>query len=256
MTLPFAKYQSTGNDFIMIDNRNVQWHLTPKQVYYLCHRRFGIGADGLILIQNHKDADFEMVYYNSDGNLGSFCGNGSRSAVLFAKNIGAVTGSRLKFHAYDGLHEAEILNNGISVSMKPYKDYKKLNEKEFFLDTGSPHHVMFVEDVFHFPVKEKGKEIRDYDRYGPNGTNVNFVGILKDGIYVRTYERGVEEETLSCGTGVTASAICYLLNILNSQKGDVNVHTQGGSLKVSILPNQEIYLEGPAAEVFSGYINL
>jgi diaminopimelate epimerase len=159
MTLPFAKYHSTGNDFIMIDNRNIHLNLSPKQVHYLCHRRWGIGADGLILIQNHKNADFEMVYYNSDGNLGSFCGNGSRSAVLFAINIGAIAQSKVQFQAYDGLHEAEIFNNRIRVSMNPYKNYKKLNEKEFFLDTGSPHHVIFVEDIFHFPVEEKGKEI-------------------------------------------------------------------------------------------------
>lgn len=255
MTIPFSKYHSTGNDFIMIDNRNFATRLSPKQVYNLCHRRFGIGADGLIFIQNHNDADFEMVYFNADGNLGSFCGNGSRSAVLFAKNIGAIAASKIKFMAFDGLHEAEILNNGIKVLMSPYKNFKKLNEKEFFLDTGSPHHVMFVDDVFHFPVLNKGKEIRDSERYQPNGTNVNFVGVINEGIFVRTYERGVEDETFSCGTGVTAAAICYL-KIQNQEQGEVNVFTIGGDLRVIVNSEQQIFLEGPAIEVFNGYINV
>ncbi len=239
----------------MIDNRNLATQLSPKQVYNLCHRRFGIGADGLIFIQNHKDADFEMVYFNADGNLGSFCGNGSRSAVLFAKNIGAIARSKVKFMAYDGLHEAEIFNNGIRVLMNPYKNYKKLNEREFFLDTGSPHHVMFVEDVFNFPVLNKGKEIRDFERYQPNGTNVNFVGEIKEGIFVRTYERGVEDETFSCGTGVTAAAICFL-KMKNHEHGEVNVFTMGGDLRVIINSELEIFLQGPAVEVYTGFVNL
>lgn len=255
MNVPFFKYQSTGNDFILIDNRNSLYHFTQEQIYNLCHRRFGIGADGLIFIQNHSHADFEMIYYNADGNLGSFCGNGSRAAVLFAKDIGAISSSKVHFYAFDGIHEAEVLSNAVKVLMNPYKNFKKLNEKEFFLDTGSPHHVMFVEDASMVNVLEKGKEIRNYERYLPGGTNVNFLQKTSKGIQIRTYERGVENETYSCGTGATACAICYL-KTQNQDQGEVNVLTMGGDLKVIIMSENEIYLQGPSTFVFSGLINL
>lgn len=255
MVLTFSKYHSTGNDFIMIDNRNLSIKLTPEQVHFLCQRKLGIGADGLILIQNHKDADFEMIYYNADGNLGSFCGNGSRAAVLYAKEIGVFVKSNVLFKAYDGFHQAEILNQEVKVLMNPYKNLQKFNEKEFFLDTGSPHHVVFVKDIFHYPVEQEGKAIRYHERYQPNGTNVNFVEVLENGIFVRTYERGVETETLSCGTGVTAAAICYLKTTHQSQ-GMVNVLTFGGNLKVNVNSEKEIFLQGPSVKVFHGYISL
>ncbi len=255
MTIPFSKYQATGNDFILIDNRNLFLTLSPKQVYHLCQRRLGIGADGLILIQNHKQADFEMVYYNADGNLGSFCGNGSRAVCFFAKEIGAISSNKISFIAYDGIHQAEILNNAVRVLMNPYQNFKPLNDHEFFLDTGSPHHVVFVEDVWNYPVNEKGKEIRNFERYQPNGTNVDFVSKIQEGIFVRTYERGVEEETLSCGTGVTASAICYLKQ-QKQETGTVFVSTLGGDLKVTIYSAEQIFLEGPVKQVFTGYVNI
>jgi len=255
MVISFSKYHAAGNDFIMIDNRNLSIHLSKNQINYLCHRHFGIGADGLILIQNHKEADFEMIYYNSDGKLGSFCGNGSRAAVLFAKDIGAIASSKVRFVAYDGLHHANLYAQKISILMSDYKNFKVLNSNEYFLDTGSPHHVIFVQDVISYPVYEKGKEIRNFEHYQPNGTNVNFVEELKEGIYVRTYERGVENETLSCGTGVTAAAICFLKKN-HLQNGKVSVFTLGGELNVVVTDKNEIYLEGPAQPVFTGFIKL
>jgi diaminopimelate epimerase len=255
MTVPFSKYQATGNDFILIDNRNGLFKFTSEQIALLCQRKLGIGADGLILLQNHSQAHFEMVYFNADGKLGSFCGNGSRAAVLFAKQIGAVASSFVTFSAYDGLHQAFVLSHAVRIQMNPYQHFKALNDHEFFLDTGSPHHVVFVDDIQNCPVIEKGKEIRNDDSYQPHGTNVDFVSIQNDGIFVRTYERGVENETLSCGTGVTASAICYLLK---NQKntGEVKVFTLGGNLKVSVLSEKEIFLEGPVQQVFYGYVNI
>ncbi len=260
MIIQFHKYQGTGNDFIILDNReNLYGSLTPEQVYFLCDRRFGIGADGLMLLQNQPGYDFEMVYYNADGNPGSMCGNGGRCMVKFAYSIGI---EKMSYHflAVDGPHEAEIDHDGL-VSLK-MKDIDRVKEYhgDFILDTGSPHYVKMVSDVKGLDVFRKGKEIRNSNNFSRDGINVNFVSTLNDDeIYVRTYERGVENETLSCGTGVTAAAvICY-----HNENGynDVTVHTPGGKLSVEYDRHDDdhydnIWLTGPAVKVFEGKITL
>jgi len=260
MTIQFQKYQGTGNDFIILDNRKKIYNsITPRQVNFLCDRRFGIGADGLMLMQEHSGYDFEMVYYNADGNPGSMCGNGGRCMVKFAYSIG-IEKMTYRFLAVDGPHEAEIDHEGL-VSLK-MKDVEKVKEYhgDFILDTGSPHYVKMVTDVKGLDVFRKGKEIRNSNNFIKEGINVNFVASLSDDeIYVRTYERGVENETLSCGTGVTAAAvICY-----HNENGfnDVTVHTPGGKLSVEYDRHNDehydnIWLTGPAVKVFEGMIEV
>jgi diaminopimelate epimerase len=257
MELTFYKYQGTGNDFVMIDNRGLFFpkHDT-KLVAALCDRRFGIGADGLILLENDEQSDFRMVYYNSDGNTSSMCGNGGRCIVAFAKSLGLIRDSA-RFTASDGMHDATIDNNGIvSLHMKDV-DHIKTGNGYIFLDTGSPHHVEFVEDVRQVNIPELGAKIRYSDLYGDAGSNVNFVNENHDGKFsVRTYERGVEDETLSCGTGVTAVAIAvHYLGKTKSEKVKLNV--EGGTLDVSFEERDgkysKVYLTGPAEFVFKGF---
>src|SRR5690606_3669721 len=206
--MKFYKYQGTGNDFVMIDNRT---NFFPKNdselIAKICDRRFGIGADGLILLENDNSTDFKMVYYNSDGNESSMCGNGGRCLVAFAKKMNAIT-NETTFIATDGLHHATVLENGIvSLQMKDVEEIN-IHSDYIFLNTGSPHHVTFVDDLEHFDVATNGAKIRYSDLYGKAGSNVNFVKQISENHFaVRTYERGVEDETLSCGTGVTAVAI-------------------------------------------------
>lgn len=253
----FYKYQGTGNDFIMIDNRSMAFdgsehHLITR----LCNRKFGIGADGLILIQNHPDCDFEMVYFNADASQ-SMCGNGSRCAVKFAQKLKIIE-DHCTFMAIDGLHEATIHDNQVKLKMGDVESVNKV-EEDFFINTGSPHYVKFVDHVEKFPVYEAGKAIRNSEVYKEKGTNVNFVSLNgHNQIFVRTYERGVEDETLSCGTGVTA---CALAASFSDYISPVNVQTLGGSLEISFLKGENgsfnnIYLSGPAEEVFSGTIGI
>ncbi|WP_339784795.1 MAG: diaminopimelate epimerase [Imperialibacter sp.] len=255
MEIRFHKYQGTGNDFILIDDRELQFPDDLTVIETLCHRRFGIGADGLILIRNHPDYDFEMVYYNSDGTQ-SMCGNGSRCAVHFAKSLGMTT-DRTTFMSTDGPHEATIKGDIVSVQLYDVDSVEELTDG-VFINTGSPHHIAFLEDVKNFPVVPEGKAIRYSETYAPKGTNVNFVE-LEDGnaIFVRTYERGVEDETLSCGTGVTA---CSLAASLKGYKSPVIVHTLGGTLEVSFAVKEDgfsdIFLKGPATPVYSGLIDV
>lgn len=256
----FYKYQGTGNHFIMIDNRE---GFFPKEsistIEKLCDNRFGIGADGLILLENDTDTDFRMVYYNSDGNQSSMCGNGGRCIVAFAKNLGLI-GQTTTFIATDGLHHATILTNGeVSLQMKNVLDVKI--EKEYvFLDTGSPHHVTLVNDIDDIDVKTEGAAIRYSDLYGKAGSNVNFVCQLSDNNFrIRTYERGVEDETLSCGTGATAVAIAmYSLRKTNYKKVEIDV--EGGKLKVFFDKTENgyenVFLVGPATFVFEGKIEI
>jgi diaminopimelate epimerase len=256
MTIHFSKYQATGNDFILIDNRKLTFPaLDNALIARLCHRRFGIGADGLMLLQQHPEYDFEMVYFNADGNLGSFCGNGSRSIVKFAERLGLATGSTC-FLASDGVHEATILKNGVRVKMS---DVNKLIPTEFglFLNTGSPHVVIAVDAIEYLDVDSLGKKVRHDPIFSPGGTNVNFAKFEGDKVLVRTFERGVEAETLSCGTGVVASAIAA------AERGfltPVKVVTPGGNLEVSFLRNEnhysEIWLSGNALHVFDGDISV
>lgn len=260
MQLNFYKYQGTGNDFIMIDNRQGLFSKSNTQlVESLCDRRFGIGADGLILLENDNSTDFRMVYYNSDGNESSMCGNGGRCLVAFAKSLGIIDDKTI-FIATDGLHHATISENGIvSLQMKDV-DEVQLKEGYVFLDTGSPHHVELVNDLEHFDVKGKGAAIRYSELYGQVGSNVNFVNQESaDTFSLRTYERGVEDETLSCGTGATAVAIAmHALGKTNSDKIQLNV--EGGKLEVSFVPKDgkytDVFLKGPATFVFGGNVTI
>jgi len=256
MEYTFYKYQGTGNDFVMVDNRD---DIFPKNdtklVGHLCDRRFGIGADGLILLENAGSADFRMVYYNSDGNESTMCGNGGRCIVAFANALGIID-NETEFDAIDGRHHATIDENGIiSLHMKDVNTVS-MYEDYVFLDTGSPHHVEIVEDLPNLDVKGIGANIRYSGLYGDKGSNVNFVS--QDGadrFSVRTYERGVEDETLSCGTGVTAVAIAMKV-LGKTEANTVRLTTPGGELRVSFAQNgkqfTEVYLTGPARFVFKG----
>lgn len=256
--ITFYKYQGTGNDFIMIDNRDKKFDSDLSGIKKLCDRRFGIGADGLILLENVKDYDFSMVYFNSDGNESSMCGNGGRCITAFAAFLGVIK-NNAKFIAIDGSHEAEIFENGIvSLKMKDVSAIEK-SGNDFILDTGSPHFVRFVDKVSDVDVFAEGRKIRRSERFAAKGINVNFVE-LKNGILnVRTYERGVEDETLSCGTGVTASALAMASAGLVNGKEECSIAVPGGSLKVKYkLQNKnsftDVWLEGPAEFVFKGEI--
>lgn len=260
MDIHFFKYQGTGNDFIILDNRdNTYSFLETAQVNFLCHRRFGIGADGLMLLNKHNDYDFEMVYYNADGKKGSMCGNGGRCLVKFDYDSG-IKKTTYHFMATDGPHEAEIDVQGI-VRLK-MKDVQKVKNKtdHYILDTGSPHYVQFVQNLQKMNVKEEGRKIRYSDDFADEGINVNFVETVDDHtIFVRTYERGVENETLSCGTGVTAAALVSAHN--ENSFNEIDVRTTGGKLSVEFDLSDEnqysnIWLCGPAEFVFKGEIGI
>ena len=260
MKIEFYKYQGTGNDFILLDNRQGIYNdLTPKQVNLLCNRKFGIGADGLMLLNNKDGFDFEMKYFNSDGKEGSMCGNGARCILKFASMLG-IKKSSYNFSAVDGIHEGEIdLNGEISLKMKDVNVVETF-VNHYVLDTGSPHFVKPVGDVMKIDVVAEGRTIRNSKEFAEEGINVNFVETLdEDKIYVRTYERGVEDETLSCGTGVTAAALISAHN--DNGFNRVEVKTTGGRLSVEFekLSDSEfinIWLSGPAEMVYKGEINL
>lgn len=258
-TIEFYKYQGTGNDFVMIDNRNLSFEKNTETVAQLCDRRFGIGGDGLILLENddeNPENDFKMVYYNSDGNESTMCGNGGRCLVAFAHFLD-IFEDKCRFNAIDGIHEAEIENGIVKLKMIDVETISKDGDN-CVLNTGSPHFVQYIEDIENFDVYHNGYAIRNSETYKKEGINVNFVEpISDDEIFVRTYERGVEDETYSCGTGVTASALTFMANHnLNS----VKVKTLGGNLKVYAEKNSEgfknVWLEGPAKQVFKGKINI
>ncbi len=261
MKIHFYKYQATGNDFILIDNLSGALKLSTDQVKILCDRKFGIGADGLMLIEKHPTAHFTLNYYNSDGSQ-SLCGNGSRAAVKMAASLGLING-KARFEAYDGLHDAELEEGGIvRLKMNDVNGVRTLGD-DLFIDTGSPHFIRFVSDANTHPVLEEGRKIRYNPDFQPGGTNVNFVEKEEgNGIFVRTYERGVENETLSCGTGVTAAALAASYHGLHSP---VNVRTLGGALRVEFKTSQpageqvrfqDIFLIGPAKMVFEGDLEL
>lgn len=258
MTVPFEKYQGTGNDFVVIDNREGQFNeISTEQVSFLCHRKFGIGSDGLMLIQNSDVADFEMVFFNPDGSK-SLCGNGSRCAVIFAERLGLASKSG-NFITTDGAHKYRILERELVAVQMHNVGMPEVKANMPFLNTGSPHLVVEVADVDQIEVVHEGRNLRHLPEFEAiNGTNVNFVSPLGDGTYgVRTYERGVEDETLSCGTGVTAVAL-----VLAAQQGvssPLRIHTHGGILELSFTQNgqgfENIWLQGPVKHVFSGTIN-
>lgn len=264
MQLAFTKYQGTGNDFIMIDDRDRIFPNDTALVSRLCDRKMGIGADGLILIRHHETLDFEMVYFNADGSQ-SMCGNGSRCAVNFANTLGLVKNNPTHFLSTDGPHMAFLTDQEhVELQLADVTSVTKYQNDDLFIDTGSPHHIRFVENVKDFDVYGEGKAIReDAERY-PNGTNVNFVEIIHDDrIYVRTFERGVENETLSCGTGVTAASLAAGMRASDGDTANktIRIETLGGSLQVryenSAADNfQNVFLIGPAEKVFEGQIEI
>jgi diaminopimelate epimerase len=260
MKIQFYKYQGTGNDFVIMDNRDKRYDsLTRVQVAFLCDRRFGIGADGLMLLNAHSSYDFEMKYYNSDGRESSMCGNGGRCLVKFAFDMG-IDKSTYKFLAVDGEHEASINDNEtVALKMNDVPEIKHFHG-DYILNTGSPHFVHLDSDIMHLDVYKKGKEIRYSKEFEKEGINVNFVEQTEDPgrIIVRTYERGVEDETFSCGTGVTASALVCSHN--DSGFNRVEVKTKGGLLSVEYDKSgnsyKNIWLNGPAIKVFEGSIEV
>lgn len=268
MSIPFTKYQATGNDFILIDNRRKEYSFSTDQIKKICDRRFGVGADGLILIEESAETDFMMIYYNSDGSQ-SLCGNGCRSAVNFASSLNLIE-NETSFVAYDGIHQATIDEKKIVRLQMSNVDVIKKMGSDYFLNTGSPHFIRFVSQLDKINVYQEGQKIRYSNDFQPDGTNVNFVELMDNNtIAVRTYERGVEDETLSCGTGVTAAALAASLNGYHSP---VNVKVKGGELRVEFAPKQnnaslsgsseesarfvDIFLIGPAKMVFEGQLDL
>jgi diaminopimelate epimerase len=259
MLLTFHKYQGTGNDFIIIDNREGEVHLETKQVAAMCHRRFGIGADGLMLLENAAGYDFKMVYYNSDGNLSSMCGNGGRCIASFATSLGLGQNGKVYFLAVDGPHEALVTNEHVELRMNDVHQIEA-GDGFYVLNTGSPHYVRFVNDLQHLNIKEAGRAIRYNDRFKEEGINVNFLENKDEQIFIRTYERGVEDETYSCGTGVTAAAIVAAVTGSSTGRNTCVLQTPGGQLQVSfdrVLEQNfyNIWLKGPALPVFTGQID-
>lgn len=260
MKIKFEKYQGAGNDFILLDNSdNAYTKITTEQVKRMCNRHFGVGADGLMLLNKKDGVDFEMVYFNADGNEGSMCGNGGRCIVQFASMLG-IKKNEYVFSATDGIHKAEIdLDKEVSLKMNDVNKVQ-FSLDHYILNTGSPHYVQFVKGLENFDVVEEGRKIRYSKQFAEKGINVNFVETLHDDeIFVRTYERGVENETLSCGTGVTASALIAAHN--DNGFNRVEVKTIGGNLSVEFDKKSEtefknIWLCGPATFVFSGEISL
>lgn len=255
----FYKYHGAGNDFIMIDNRDKNFDIKNiDNIKLFCHRRFGIGADGIILLEEQKDYDFKMVFLNNDGSIGSMCGNGGRCIVHFAYNVLKIIKNpkNIKFIAVDGEHKAEVLEDGqIKLQMRDINRIDTRNDLPFVLCGTTPHNIMFVENLEKFPVFETGQKIRNSD---PDGVNVDFVEIKNDIVNVRTYERGVEDETLACGTGATSVAIaCHYLEKIKSNI--CHIKMPGGNLIVEFEKEdnsyKNIYLTGPAVCVFKGEIN-
>ena len=258
MNLPFQKYQGAGNDFIIIDNRARQYdHL---DVARLCHPKFGIGADGLMLLQNTEGFDFEMVYYNSDGNISSMCGNGGRCIVDFAKGLNLFE-DRTVFKAIDGRHDANWSKTMVELQMQNVPNVETL-VGAYELNTGSPHYVIFEKAIEGMDIVSMARAIRYNETYKSEGINVNFTEILgPNSLNVRTYERGVEDETLSCGTGVTACAIAYSIAAgLGDGMHTIYISTPGGNLKVKFNKQNrlftDVWLIGPATKVYDGQIQI
>lgn len=271
MALTFHKFHGAGNDFIVIDDRSGQFSKLIKEphkhIYNLCRRHFGIGADGLMLLRSSEDLDFEMLYYNRDGRQGSMCGNGGRCMVAFAESLGLIS-EKTRFRASDGLHEALITHKGIgywdvSIKMADVNSVKG-HGREFALDTGSPHLVIFTENVPEKDVFAEGRALRYSPTFAKDGINVNFAELLdKTTLRMRTYERGVEYETLACGTGATAVALAAWTAGFHNEGKYFRIIAPGGELRVSFEPPSrekegfsEIWLSGPAQKVFTGTIEL
>ncbi len=259
MNLTFFKYEGAGNDFVIVDNRQGLFDPNNQQhIQKLCNRRFGIGADGLMLLQERTGYDFEMVYFNSDGKEGSMCGNGGRCIVAFAHTLGLVK-KTTRFLASDGEHLAELINpKYVNLKMNDVNQVE-VAEDFFYLNTGSPHYVKFVKGIEELDVYTLGRQIRYNDRFKAIGTNVNFVEEINHRLMVRTYERGVEDETLACGTGITAGAIAFSM-ATGEIRNKYQMKALGGNLSVKFTREENrftnIWLEGPATFVFKGEISV
>ncbi|MFM9986609.1 MAG: diaminopimelate epimerase [Flavobacteriales bacterium] len=256
MKLHFSKYQGTGNDFIVVDNRSGEFKPRVDQIVKLCDRRFGIGSDGLILIEETGFSDFYMNFFNPDGSQ-SFCGNGSRCAVRFAQKLGLV-GASGEFKAIDTKHDFTSDDEIVSIRMKTVLGIDRENE-DFIIHTGSPHYIIYKDGIDGISLVEEARKIRYNDRFKEEGINVNYVEEHSDYLKVRTYERGVEEETLSCGTGVTAMALSY--GYLHAELNAVQIETRGGKLEVTFrnLGNgefEDVWLKGPANFVYEGELEI
>jgi diaminopimelate epimerase len=263
VTIKFYKYQGAGNDFILVDNRgkNAVDHHNPAMIARLCDRRFGIGGDGMMFLQEKTGYDFEMVYYNADGQPSSMCGNGGRCIVAFAKFLGVI-GSETNFLAVDGPHHAKISASGDWVSLQMI-DVNEINRdgEAYVLNTGSPHYINLVTGLKDKNVYQDGYAIRNNSTYKAQGINVNFVEPMNEGYFVRTFERGVEAETYACGTGVTAVALAMAKH--KCQTGHINtpIKVLGGNLNIRFETNDSthftnIFLEGPAVQVFGGEVEI
>ncbi len=257
MLIPFSKYHGTGNDFIMIDNRELDLNLSQNQIAQLCNRRFGIGADGLILLQM-EERTVRMVYFNSDGAPSSMCGNGGRCFVDFAQNLNVLRNSGI-FLAVDGLHDFKMIGELVSLKMGDVSNIEAIGDA-VYMDTGSPHYVTMVDEVLDIDIIADARKVRYNERFSEKGTNVNFAAMMDGITHIRTYARGVEDETLSCGPGATAAAIAmhYLGNVSET---DIPVKVLGGKVNVSFKPRADgsytdIWLTGPTAQVFDGEIEL
>jgi len=262
MNIQFSKYQGTQNDFVIIDNRDGDIKLSTDQIQFLCDRRKGVGADGLMLLGNADGYDFSMTYYNADGKEGTMCGNGGRCLTQYAFDKG-IKKDIYTFIAIDGPHESKIDQNGwVHLKMSDVKAVEKNIEGEvtfFVLDTGSPHYVEMVDNVNSVDVVALGQMIRYNERFKQVGINVNFVAQEENQLFVRTYERGVENETFSCGTGVTASALVAGIDKLGAQT--ISIETLGGKLAVSFNNRGDnafdnIWLMGPGTFVFNGSLDI
>jgi diaminopimelate epimerase len=261
MNLQFFKYQGAGNDFILIDNRKeVIDHHQPELIAHLCDRRFGIGGDGMMFLQAKKGYDFEMVYYNADGRPSSMCGNGGRCIVAFARYLGVID-DETRFLAVDGPHYAKISGSGDWVSLQMI-DVKQISRDAdaYVLNTGSPHYVHLTQELAGKDVYSEGKAIRNNDIYKAEGININFVEPAAQGYFVRTYERGVEDETYACGTGVTAVALAMAKHEGKTGSISTPIKVLGGHLNIRFNYNGEhytdIYLEGPAVQVYKGEVKI
>jgi len=261
MKLTFYKYQGAGNDFVIIDNRNGKLKEKDYKLWEkLCNRRFGVGADGLMLLQKKKGYDFEMYYVNADGKPTSMCGNGGRCITHFAKKMGVFKGNKTRFIAIDGEHEAIIKGSDVKLKMRDVKGIEK-SEGHCVLNTGSPHYVTIVDDVMHTDVFGNGKSIRNSAPFKKEGINVNFVQLKGKSVPVlRTYERGVEDETLACGTGTVAAALVIADMNKATAKDHCDIQTMGGELKVWFKKDKkgykDVWLEGPATLVYQGEIEV
>lgn len=256
MKLDFYKYHGTGNDFVLINNFDGSISLSTENIIKICDRHFGVGSDGLIILEKSNKAAYKMNFFNPDGSQ-SLCGNGARCTYQFAKDLGLIS-AEIEFEAIDGIHKAKMEYDSIAIGMNPVHKFE-VSDQHYFIDTGSPHFIKYTNDLSNLEIIQEARKIRFNERFKDNGTNVNFVrAIGPDEVEMRTYERGVEDETLSCGTGVTAVALSYGLR--NRGLNLVKVNTKGGELEVSFNYNDnifsDIWLKGPAKMVYQGQITL